>query len=44
MIGRLLLVTNVTRGFCIRNKATKMKGVLFFWSKIKNLIDNLICL
>jgi hypothetical protein len=38
MIGKLQLVTTVTRGFCTRNKATKMKGILFFL--VKNLKSN----
>jgi hypothetical protein len=33
MISKLKLVTNVTRGFCTRNKAIKMKEFVF-WSKI----------
>jgi hypothetical protein len=35
MIGKLELVTIVTKGFCTRNKATKMKGILFFCQKLK---------
>jgi hypothetical protein len=35
MIGKLQLVTNVTRGFCTRKKAIKMKGVFFFGQKLK---------
>jgi hypothetical protein len=30
MIGKLELVTTIIRGVCTRNKAIKMKGVLFF--------------
>jgi hypothetical protein len=40
MTSKLQLVTNVTRGFCTRNKATKMKGV-FFWVKNKKINQQL---
>jgi hypothetical protein len=35
MIGKLQLVTNVTRGFCTINKAIKMKGGFFLGQKLK---------